>query len=270
MKSLLIIALISIMQISHAFGQYGVQQQGEKFPWPEGKKAAISLTFDDARFSQIDQGIPLLDEYQVQATFYVSLHRVEERLEQWKTAIENGHEVGNHSMTHPCTGNFPWSRSRALEDYTLTQMEQEIHLANQKIKELLEIETNSYAYPCGQKFVGRGVNTQSYVPLIARNFLTGRGWLDEGPNDPFFCDFAQLMGMPMDNISWEELKPTIDDAIAKGSWLVLAGHEISTSGRQTTYLNTLEKLLAYANNPENGIWIANVTEVARYVQKIRK
>ena len=34
-----------------------------KFSWPEGKKMALSLTFDDARLSQIDTGIPLLDKY---------------------------------------------------------------------------------------------------------------------------------------------------------------------------------------------------------------
>ena len=37
--------------------------------WPEGKTAALSLTFDDARLSQVDQGLPLLDSYGVKATF---------------------------------------------------------------------------------------------------------------------------------------------------------------------------------------------------------
>lgn len=46
----------------------------EDFHWPEGKRAAISLTFDDARHTQITNGIPLLDEYGVKATFYVSLN----------------------------------------------------------------------------------------------------------------------------------------------------------------------------------------------------
>ena len=39
--------------------------------WLEGKTAALSLTFDDARLSQVDQGLPLLDAYGVKATFYV-------------------------------------------------------------------------------------------------------------------------------------------------------------------------------------------------------
>ena len=40
-----------------------VQIENESpFKWPEGKKMAISLTFDDARITQIDKGIPLLDK----------------------------------------------------------------------------------------------------------------------------------------------------------------------------------------------------------------
>jgi hypothetical protein len=37
-------------------------ERQEDFRWPDGKRAAISLTFDDARFSQISQGMPILDE----------------------------------------------------------------------------------------------------------------------------------------------------------------------------------------------------------------
>ena len=51
------------------------------FKWPEGKKMAISLTFDDARLSQIDKGIPLLDKHGVKGTFYVSPNAVTQRLD---------------------------------------------------------------------------------------------------------------------------------------------------------------------------------------------
>ena len=40
-------------------------QKRSDFQWPEGKKMALSLTFDDARLTQIDKGIPLLDKYNV-------------------------------------------------------------------------------------------------------------------------------------------------------------------------------------------------------------
>jgi peptidoglycan/xylan/chitin deacetylase (PgdA/CDA1 family) len=71
------------------------------FSWPEGKKMALSLTFDDARLTQIDKGIPLLDKYGVKATFYVSPGSMLKRLEGWKKAVSSGHDIGNHSITHP-------------------------------------------------------------------------------------------------------------------------------------------------------------------------
>ena len=50
-----------------------VQLQGQPaFKWPPGKRAAISLSFDDARLSQIDNGIALLEKYGIKATFFVS------------------------------------------------------------------------------------------------------------------------------------------------------------------------------------------------------
>ena len=80
--------------------------------WPSGKKMALSLTFDDARFSQIDTGIPLLDKYGVKATFYISPGSMLQRADGWKSAVMNGHEIGNHSLYHPCSGNFTWSRNK--------------------------------------------------------------------------------------------------------------------------------------------------------------
>ena len=141
----------------------------------------LSLTFDDARLSQVDKGIPLLDNYGVKATFYVSPRNVKQRLDAWKKAAGNGHEIGNHSLVHPCTGNFPFARDKALEDYTLDEMNVELDSANNILKETLGVRAVSFAYPCGQKFVGRGKNTKSYIPLIALMFESGRGWLDEGP-----------------------------------------------------------------------------------------
>lgn len=46
-------------------------------------------------------------------------------------------------------------------------------------------------------------NTKSYVPLISKLFLSGRAWLDEGPNDPQFCDLAHPTGMEMDGKTFE-------------------------------------------------------------------
>src|SRR5690242_18300226 len=84
------------------------QERIKAIEWPEGKKVAVSLSFDDARLSQVDAGIPMLDEYGVKATFYLNPDPMRERLEGWRKAVASGHEIGNHSKTHPCSGNYFW------------------------------------------------------------------------------------------------------------------------------------------------------------------
>ncbi|NQT50540.1 polysaccharide deacetylase family protein, partial [bacterium] len=96
------------------------------FAWPEGQRAALSLTFDDARLSQVDRGIPILDSHGAKGTFYVSPGSARQRLEGWRAAVAAGHEIANHSLNHPCSGNFPFAREKALENYTLDEMEREL------------------------------------------------------------------------------------------------------------------------------------------------
>ncbi len=244
--------------------------QNQPFPWPKGKKMAISLTFDDARGSQATKGAPLLDEYDVKGTFYLVPSAAKGQLEGWKKAVAKGHEMGNHSLNHACSGNFVWSREKALENYTMDKMRSELLEAGKQIETLLGVKAVSYAYPCGHTFIGRGKNTQSFVPLISELFVSGRGWLDEAPVDPAYCDMAQLTGMEMDGKDFDQILPIIEAARKSGQWLVLAGHETSDSGPQTTRLSMLRKLCAYAKDPANDIWIAPVGEIAVYVNEARK
>jgi peptidoglycan/xylan/chitin deacetylase (PgdA/CDA1 family) len=243
------------------------QQPASTFKWPEDKQVAISLTFDDARSSQVDTGIKLLDNYGIKATFFVVPAHVEERLDGWKKAVANGHEIGNHTMLHPCTGNFLWSRKNALENYTLDDMRKELLECNKRIKELLGVTPEVFAYPCGQKFVGRDTGTKSYVPLIAKMFILGRGWRDESMVDPLFCDLAQVSGIEMDGKNFDEILPLIEEAKKTGQWLILAGHEMGEAGIQTTRLSMLKQLIEYAQDPSNKIWIAPAGTVAKYIEK---
>ena len=127
----------------------------------------------------------------------------------------------------------------------------------------------TFAYPCGQTFVGRGRGTQSYVPVVAELFLIGRTWLDETAVDPMFLDPAQVTGVEMDGKDFGQIKPLIDSAKEAGQWLVLAGHETEESGNQTTRLGMLEQLVPYLKDSKNQIWFETVETVGRYVQERR-
>jgi sialidase-1 len=240
------------------------------FQWPAGRKVAVTITFDDARFSQADKGIPVLNRYNVKGTFYISPDNLLERLELWKMAAAAGHEIGNHTVYHPCSGNFDWSRDKALEKYTLEKMQSELDSANRFIKSTLGVNAVSFAYPCGQTYTGSGTDTRSYVPLVAAMFETGRCWLGESPNDPLHCNMAQLTGMELDGKSFEQVKSIIESAKVTGKWVVFAGHEMAEGGRQTSLLTTIEELCKYAADPANGVWLDNVHNIAAYILEKRR
>jgi peptidoglycan/xylan/chitin deacetylase (PgdA/CDA1 family) len=245
------------------------QSAAPAFQWPEGKRLAVSLSFDDARHSQVEGGTALLDQYDVKATLYLVPRAMKERLDGWKKAVASGHEIGNHSLLHPCSCNFACSIDKAIENYTLEKMRSGILECNREIEQALGVVPKVFAYPCGQTYVGRGVDTKSYVPIIAQLFTAGRGWLDEGPNDPSFCDFAQLTGIEMDGKDFPAIKNILEHAAQSKSWVVLAGHEMGEGGVQTTRLSMLKELIEYAKDPSHGIWLAPVGTVAAYVRTHR-
>jgi len=243
---------------------------GRGFTWPDGKRAALSISFDDARPSQLDNGLPILDAHGVRGTFYVSLDRARQRAEAWRQAAGAGHEIGNHSLRHPCSGNFTFARENPLEEYTLERMEQELLQANAEIEELLGVRPATYAYPCGQTFVGRGENLKSYVPVVARHFVVGRRAFDETHNHPLYCDLARATSLDADDRSLEYLLGLMEAALDDGGWLILMCHDVGEGGRQVTRCDALDGLCAYATDPASGVWVATVETVGRYIRDARE
>jgi peptidoglycan-N-acetylglucosamine deacetylase len=232
-------------------------------PWPQGKRAAVSLSFDDARGSQVTEGLPLLKELGIPVTFYLTARDIGANAAAWKAAAAAGHELGNHTMTHPCTGHFAWSRTRALEEYTAERIEAELVDSNRAIEAATGVVPVTFAYPCGQTFFGRGSGTTSYIPIVLRHFQVGRGFYDEVPNDLTVLDLGRVLGVSSDDKTFDELKPLVDQAVSQGRWLVLAGHDIGTGrGPQVTRVETLRRLAPYLKDPSRGLWIDTVAHVA--------
>jgi peptidoglycan/xylan/chitin deacetylase (PgdA/CDA1 family) len=123
----------------------------------------VSLTWDDARPSQVEEGVPILDRFGIRGTFYVLPRNLGPRVAKWRIAAAQGHEIGNHTLNHPCTGNFVgWQTPETmLENYTLARMERELLKANRELRSTLGVRPTSFAYCCGQSFVGRGTGLRS-------------------------------------------------------------------------------------------------------------
>jgi peptidoglycan/xylan/chitin deacetylase (PgdA/CDA1 family) len=69
--------------------------------WPNGAKAAVSLTYDDGLDSQLDRAGPQLDEFKFKATFFVTRENMEARLADWVALAQRGHEIADLTVHHP-------------------------------------------------------------------------------------------------------------------------------------------------------------------------
>ena len=68
----------------------------------DGSKHAVAITFDDGPSRRFTPKIlALLKQYQAKATFFVLGCKVEKYPDLIKAEIEDGHELGNHTYSHP-------------------------------------------------------------------------------------------------------------------------------------------------------------------------
>jgi len=229
---------------------------------PNHARVALSLTFDDSRESQLDVAVPILAAQGLRATFFVLPSPVADRRSDWQAVVRSRHEIGNHTVSHPCSANFEFSRTNALEDYSLQGMEAEMDEASGRLERLLGVRPESFAYPCGQSFVGRGESRTSYVPLVARRFTAARAYGSETANDPQRCDFAHLEAFTIDGLAAEELVDLVDQA---GRWVIMVGHDVGERGEQTVLTDSLEALCHRVAQAD--VWVAPVADVANYLRR---
>lgn len=96
----------ALLLTGHVGAQNQVPLKTEILHWPDGKTAAVALTFDDNVRSHLDIAIPELEKHGYRGTFFVlaqwlDLPATEEGLaERWRQAFQRGHEIGCHSYSH--------------------------------------------------------------------------------------------------------------------------------------------------------------------------
>ncbi|MCL6261425.1 polysaccharide deacetylase family protein [Aquiflexum sp. TKW24L] len=63
--------IILVFQIQSVFGQAEAFKT-EILKWPDGKKAAISMTYDDGTYNQFHVALPIMEELGMKGTFYIN------------------------------------------------------------------------------------------------------------------------------------------------------------------------------------------------------
>ena len=168
---------------------------GHSMAWPDGARAAIVLTYDDAAPSQLDHAIPALDSAGLKGTFFLNIVRQAD-VERWKAAAASGHELANHTVNHPClAGTFAMPPRQQLEQYTPESVLQEIGQQNVLLTALDGRQEHGFAVPCGQTLAGG----KDYLePLRRSKLVTYSRSVDETDDDlrrdPSSFDLMRLPG----------------------------------------------------------------------------
>ena len=254
--------------------------QSDSSPWPGGCQAALSLSFDDGRESQLALAIPIMKEYGLLGTFYIKPggDNWKTQFAPWREVAQAGHEVGNHTLSHICSRNFAWGRNvRTLEESTLGEIEEDVLEAERRLKELIpDLSTHTFGYPCYQNYVGEGPTRQSYVPMIAKYFPAARG-MGEAANHPMYTDLHYLASWTVAGwMSGKDLCGFAGSAAEKGKWAILTFHALqekpgspwvpgSSYHGSPLPTDSFRELCEYLADNKDRIWTAPVVEVTQSI-----
>lgn len=242
--------------------------------WSPPHTAALSLTFDDGTPSHLEIVIPELEKRGLRGTFYLNPRGDEDNasprswrkaLEPWLPAAQAGHEMGNHTLNHPCSLNIDIDWAPNLLTMTLADLEADLREAQRRLSSMFpDQKATSFAYPCYETSLGRGLNRVSYVPLVARYFIAGRA-RGELANDPAYCDLHSLSSVNVERQTGAFLIGLAELALAQGRWAILTFHGIDEGHLPVSQPDFID-FLDHLARRRDQLWVAPVAEVAAYIQ----
>lgn len=249
------------------FGLIATQPaSAQDFAWPEGKKAAIVLTYDDAAPTHLDNAVPQLDEAGLKGTFFLNARFGEPDVARWRAAAANGHELGNHTLFHPCpAGSFAMEKQYESEGYSMAGLLAEVAAMNTLLHALDGKTGRTMAVPCGIPLAGG----QSYIePLRASGLIRYmRNNIGAGAviTDP---DKLDPMDVPCrgfaESATAEDYIAFVKQVEASGGMAVIVFHGVG--GDWLAVSNEAHRgLLKYLKEREAVIWTAPFQTVMDHV-----
>jgi hypothetical protein len=232
--------------------------------WQNGAEAAISLSFDDGTEDHWTRGMQLWADYGFRVTLGILANRFldhPERIPQLQEAFANGHELANHTNTHPdCTTISP----AVLEQEMQTC--QTLLLNN--VDGLDRVLTFIYPYEIQNDAVIATLENDGY--LFARSGTQGISEttaLNDAWNPSLMHLYAWANLNTMHQALWDD---TTDSVLASGGWLIEECHGIGAEGEigvgwsprpESDFREHYDHIASYGSQ----IWVAPISEVGRYV-----
>jgi peptidoglycan-N-acetylglucosamine deacetylase len=257
MKTLVLIFHILLMSL--------VFNANAQFKWPDNKKAAVVFTYDDGLDCHLDIAVPQLDEFGFKGTFFCTGNSpsLYNRLEEWRKIAENGHELGNHTLFHPCDGKRgDWVKPEYdLAKYSHAQILNELQTANTLLKAIDGKTERTFGYTCSDYIAG-GID---FTADIKNMFVGARC---DGPVPETMSGYT-VFKTP----SWGVNNPTADELIAyvnkareNGTIAVFMFHSVG-GGYLNVGADEHRKLLEYIKENEADFYTGTFLEVMKYIKK---
>ncbi len=260
MKSRLLIAFSFILLIADA----NTAAQTEKPHSWNGKQCAVVLTYDDATNFHLDNVIPTLDSLNLRATFYVpgSSPSLYKRMDEWRDAAQKGHELGNHTIFHPCHGkskNRKWvSPDYDMDNYTISRFMDEVRVNNTLLKAIDGKTVRTFAYTCGDTSIG----DSSFVELLKDYFIAARG-VKPGVNYIDSTSLFNIKTFGVNNKTANELIKLIEEEKSKNAMITLLFHGVGGGNPFSMTTEEHSKFIHYLKQNESSIWIAPMVDVVK-------
>ena len=242
----------------------GFSQSNE--PW-QGKKCTVVITYDDAINQHLDNAIPVLDSLGLKATFYITAfsQSMQTRLNDWKKLAVTGHELGNHTLYHPCIGGKgrEWVRPEYdMKNYSVQRMVDETRMTNLFLQALDGKTKRTFAFTCGDMKIG----DSSFINSMKNDFVAARAVRNQmhkiNEVDLYNVDCYMVNGETgTQMIEW------VKQAIETNSLLVILFHGVGGGNALNVSLPAHREFLQFLKKNEKGIWIAPMIEVAEHIKK---
>ena len=246
------------------------QAKEPRFAWPDGRKAAVNLGYDDALDSQLDNAIPALDRHGLKGTFYVvpANPPLQLRMDDWRAAARNGHELGNHSLFHQCSAKGEgrsWVKpERDLDAVTVAQMHEQVALANAFLQALDgRSDARTFTAPCGDRKAQDGDYINALGDLFVGVKMVG--------GTAVVPDMAALdprnvpAHVPVD-ATGAQLIALVEEAARRGTMISFTFHGIG-GDHLSVSTQAHEELLAFLDAHRDTYWTATFLEQMRWVRQ---
>ena len=234
-----------------------------------GKKCAVVITYDDAIDQHLDNAIPVLDSLGLKATFYLTAfsNSMQTRLHDWKKLTTNGHELGNHTLYHPCIGGKgrEWVKPEYdMNNYTVKRMIDETRMTNLFLQALDGKTKRTFAFTCGDMKIG----DSSFINALTNDFVAARA-VRAQMHRINEIDLYNVDCYMVNHHSFEQMKEWVDKAVQTNSLLVILFHGVGGGNALDVSLPAHREFLQYLKRNEKDIWIAPMLDVAEHIKTLQ-